>query len=211
MSSSARRACATVSSACRAVDVDLVVVQRVQRRGGRRGDPGGVGAGLRMADLRLQHVRHQVGHRPHALADLRAARQAAGEADVDVAVLVGLDPGRGLHVALADHRAGFHRGVDLVAGAVEEAGVDEDDAVLRGADALLEVERGAPLLVHDAHLERVARAGRARPRSRPNSSSANADLLRPVHLRLDDVDGAGAAVAHGGRSALQVVQRDRRR
>ena len=57
--------------------VDLVVVQRVQRRGGGRGHPGGVRAGLRMADLRLQHVGHQVGHRPHALADLRVARQAA--------------------------------------------------------------------------------------------------------------------------------------
>jgi hypothetical protein len=35
-----------------------------------------------------------------------------------------------LHVALADHRAGFHRGVDLIAGAVEEPGVDEHHAVL---------------------------------------------------------------------------------
>ena len=137
--------------------VDLVIVQRVQRRGGGRGDPGGVRAGLRMGDLRLQHVGHQVGHRPHALADLRVAGQAAQEPDVDVGILVGLDPGRGLHVALADHRAGLHRGVDLVAGAVEEAGVDEEDAVLRGADRFLQVQRRAPLLVHDAHLQREAR------------------------------------------------------
>jgi hypothetical protein len=54
------------------------------------------------------------------------ARQAAFKADVDVPVLVGGDPGGAFHVALADHRAGFHRGVDLVAGAVEEAGVDEE-------------------------------------------------------------------------------------
>jgi hypothetical protein len=58
-------------------------------------------------------------------------RQAAFEADIDVAILIGGDPGLCLHVALADHRAGFHGGVDLVAGAVEEAGVDEHHAVLR--------------------------------------------------------------------------------
>jgi hypothetical protein len=46
--------------------------------------------------------------------------------------------------------------VDLVAGPVEEAGVDEGDPVLRGADAFLEVDRGAPLLVHDAELHGVA-------------------------------------------------------
>ena len=76
-----------------------------------------------------KHRRHLVGHGPHALADLRLAGQAAGEADIDVPVFIGRDPRRLLHVVLADHRAGFHRGVDLVAGAVEEAGVDEDDAV----------------------------------------------------------------------------------
>ena len=52
-------------------DVDLVVVHRVQRRCGGRGYPGGVGAGLRMGDLLRHHVGHAVGHRPHALADLR--------------------------------------------------------------------------------------------------------------------------------------------
>ena len=107
--------------------VDLVVVQRVQRRGGRRRHPGAAGAGLRVADLRLQHRGEAVGRGPHALADLGAAEQAALEADVDVEVLVGLDPGLALHVVLADHRPGLHRGVDLVAGAVEEAGVDERD------------------------------------------------------------------------------------
>jgi hypothetical protein len=67
-------------------DVDLVIVQRVQRRGGGRGHPGGVGAGLRMADLLGQHVRHLVGRGPHALADLGLAGQAAGQADIDVAL-----------------------------------------------------------------------------------------------------------------------------
>jgi hypothetical protein len=40
----------------------------------------------------LQHGSHQVGHGPHALADLGAAAQAAGEARQHVVALVGLDP-----------------------------------------------------------------------------------------------------------------------
>jgi hypothetical protein len=86
---------------------------------------------LRVADLLLQHGGHQVGHGPHALADLRLAAQAALQAHQHVAALVGLDPGAGLHVALAQHRAGLHGGVHLVAGAVQEAGVDEGHAVGR--------------------------------------------------------------------------------
>ena len=31
-----------------------------------------------------KHGRHAVGHRPHALADLRPARQAATQADIDI-------------------------------------------------------------------------------------------------------------------------------
>ncbi len=47
--------------------------------------------------------------------------------------------------------------MDLVAGAVEEAGVDEADALGGVLDAGLEVDRGAALLVHDADLHGVFR------------------------------------------------------
>ena len=109
-----------------------------------------------MRDLLHQHVRHLLGRRPHALSDLRPARQAARQADVDVAVFIGLYPGRVLHVVLAHYRAGFHRGVDFVAGAIEKSGVDETDSVPSSADARRKVDAGASLFVHDAHLQRVA-------------------------------------------------------
>ena len=174
--------------------VDLVIVQGVQGGGRRRRHPGGAGAGHRMADLLLQHRRHQVGHRPHSLADLGMALQAAGQADIDVPVLIGLDPGGFLHVALADHRPRFHGGVHLVAGPVEEAGVDETHALGCRADALLEVHRGAALLVHDAHLQRVG--GHAQRRlDTCKELVGEGDFLRPVHLRLDDVERPGARVA----------------
>jgi hypothetical protein len=59
-SSFARRRARDLEPAC-APHVDLVVVRRVQRRRGRRGHPGAVRAGLRVADLLLEHRGHQVG------------------------------------------------------------------------------------------------------------------------------------------------------
>jgi len=81
-------------SACARRHVDLVIVHRVERRGGGRGHPGGVGArccGWAIFCSSMSAM--QVGHRPHALADLRLAGKPAGKADADVAILIGGDPG----------------------------------------------------------------------------------------------------------------------
>jgi hypothetical protein len=43
-----------------------------------------------VANLLLQHGAHEVGHGPHALADLRLAAQAAAQAYQHVVLLVGL-------------------------------------------------------------------------------------------------------------------------
>ena len=73
-------------------NVDLVVVHGVQGGTRRRRHPRGGGAGLRLGDLLLDHLGHQIGHGPHALTDLGASGQAVGQTGVDVGVLVGLDP-----------------------------------------------------------------------------------------------------------------------
>ena len=109
------------------------------------------------ADFLLQHRRHQIRHRPHSLSDLGVTGKAARQPDIDIPVLVGLEPGLSSHLGFADHRPGLHGGVDLVAGAIEEAGIDEDKRDLRRADAFLEIDRGPPLLVHEADLDGVAR------------------------------------------------------
>src|SRR5262245_39890386 len=106
-----------------------------------------------MADLGLHHRGHIVGTRPHALADLRLAGEPRGEADQYVAILIGLYPSLRLHVVLAKYWSGLHRGMNLVAGAIEEARVDEEDAPAGGEDASLEVCRGAALFVHDADFD----------------------------------------------------------
>ncbi|HEX9042796.1 MAG TPA: hypothetical protein VF838_17570 [Trebonia sp.] len=189
-------------------DVDLVVVQCVQRRGGGRGHPRGARARARVGDLLRQHVRHQVGHGPHALADLGTPGQAVRQPDVHVAVLVGEDPRRRLHGGLARHGPGCHRGVDLVAGAVEEAGVDEHDPVPGRVHGGGEVQRGAPLLVHQPDLERVRRE----PEQflyPAEEGDGEGHLLRPVLLGLDDVDRPGPAVAVG-RAGPEAGQRGER-
>src|SRR5262249_27801595 len=103
-----------------------------------------------MADLFVEHVRHAVWRGPHALADLRTSAKAAREANRDVALLIALQPERLLHLRFAQHGAAAQRGVDFIAGAVEEAGIDEDDAVAQRVNARREIDRGAPLLIHEA-------------------------------------------------------------
>jgi hypothetical protein len=73
--------------------------------------------------------------------------------------------------------------VDFIAGAVEEAGVDEKDAILRRADAFLEVHRGAAFLIHDAHFEGVCRQAKCLSMA-PNKSLRNATSSGPCIFGL---------------------------
>jgi hypothetical protein len=123
-------------------------------------------------------------------------------------LLVGLDPGAGLHVALAHHRAGVHGGVHLVAGAVQEAGVDEGHAAGGGGDAGLQVDAGAALLVHDAQLDGAV--GQAQQLlDAAEQLAGKGHFGRAVHLGLDDVDASPcASCGCRWRRGLQVVQGD---
>ena len=98
--------------------------------------------------------------------------------------------------------ARLHGRVDLVPRPVEEAGVDEDDPVLRRGDAGGEVGAGPALLVHDAHLHGVA--GQAEGVLHlVEQAHRQGDLVRPVHLGLHDIDRSGRAVEAG---TVQVVE-----
>ena len=181
-------------------------MQRMQRRGGGGGDPGGVRPGARMSDLLHQHIRHPVRRRPHALADLRAAAQPALQTDIDVLILIRLDPGGVAHLVLADHRPRFHRGVHLVARAIQEAGVDEYHPVLRGMDAGLQIAGGPPFLIHDAHFQGVASQAQD-VLDASEQGVRERHLLRPMHLRLHNINTTRSAVLDMS-LAIQVVHRD---
>ena len=110
-----------------------------------------------MAHFVGEHLGHEIRHGPHAFTDLCLPLQAAGQTHVYVPVLVGVDPGLRLHGTLGGDSAGFHAGVNLIAGAVKETGVDEHNALARAANTLGEVHASAPLLVHDPYFEGIAR------------------------------------------------------
>ena len=108
-----------------------------------------------MCLLGIEHLPHFVRLRPHALADLRPARQATGDPDIDVAIFVRENPRLRLDRILSKNRACLHAGVNLVARTVEEARIDEHDALAHSANTLGEIDRCAALFVHDADLERI--------------------------------------------------------
>jgi len=87
--------------------------------------------------------------------------------------------------------------MDLVAGAVQEAGVDKHHALAGSLDARLEVDRGAPLFVHDPDFERVAWQ-LEHVFDAAKQFVGERRFFSAVHLRLHDVDRAGAAVAARG-------------
>ena len=178
-------------------------------RGGRgRRHPRGAGARARLRDLGRYHLRHQIRHGPHALANLRPAGKAAGQPDVDVLAFVGVEPAGVLDLALAQHRPCHHRGVNLITRSVQKPGVDEHHAIARRADALSEIDRRATLFIHDAHLEGVAGQAQQILHAREQERGER-DFIGSVQFRLDNIDRAAATVAHGAGSA-QVVQRDER-
>ncbi len=157
-----------------------------------------------MARLGRQHIAHAIRRCPHPLADLALARQARGQAYIDVAILIGLDPRRRLHCFFADHRTGFHHGVDLVTRAIQEAGVDKDHAVACRRDTVAEVHAGAAFLIHNAHFQRQRR--QAQPVLHCcEQGTGKGHLFRSMHLGPHHIDGAGTAVTLILRP-LQVMQ-----
>ena len=187
-------------------DIDLVVMQGVQGGGGGAGYPGGVGAGLGVGHFLRHHQRHQVGHGPHAFADLGAPLEPAGQTHQDVVELVSLDPGGGLHLRLAHHRAGLHGGVHLIARAVQKAGVDERQARAGRMNAGHQVHTGAPLLVHDAELDGVLRETQG-SLNLGEQFIGEGHFGRAMHLGLDDVDRALPGVLDlGGGVGFEVMQ-----
>ena len=93
----------------------------------------------------------------------------------------------------AKHRACLGTGEDLVTRPIEEARVDEHDTLAHSANALGEIDRCAPLFVHNTNLERI----RLQPEESFDASEQSVgkcDFVRPMHLRFNDVDAASTAI-----------------
>ena len=146
-----------------------------------------------MRDLGLEHIGHAIGHGPHTLADLRATGKAGLQGDLHVALFIGAYPRLQLHIVFAQHRAAFHSGVDLIAGAVEKARVDEHDALLRGLYARGQIGAGATFFIHHTHLDGVG----GKTQQLFNTSEqlySQSHFFRPVHFGLDHIDAAATRI-----------------
>src|SRR5690606_17632212 len=131
--------------------------------------------------------------------------QATGEAGIDIPVFVGVDPDLLFHRIFAHDGAGFHAGVNFVAGAIEEAGIDENHAFARGVNTGFQIQGGAAFLVHDADFQRIARLAQY-IFDAIEQGVGESDFVRAVHFRFDNVDAAGTRIAHAA-VVFQIVYR----
>ena len=83
--------------------------------------------------------------------------------------------------------------MNLVAGAVEETGIDEDDAPTDRANTFAQVHRRAPFLVHDTDLQRIP-LDAEQVLDPAEQRIGVGRLMGPVHFRFDDINAAGPAV-----------------
>ncbi|GAK32601.1 hypothetical protein AQ1_00467 [alpha proteobacterium Q-1] len=159
-----------------------------------------------MSDFGIQHIRHAIGHRPHALADLGMAGQAASQPHIHIAILISREPPAVFHRCLGDHRPCFHRCVDFIAGAIQKAGIDEKHPILHRRNARRQIERGAAFLIHDPDFDGVLRKIECLFHKAENRI-AEGHLIRAVHLGLHDINRSRTAIAQRS-CALQIMKGD---
>mmetsp|Transcript_126390 Transcript_126390/g.369292 ORF Transcript_126390/g.369292 Transcript_126390/m.369292 type:complete len:215 (+) Transcript_126390:1214-1858(+) len=169
-------------------------MEAMQRSSSWRGHPGRARTGHGLCDLGLEHGLHAVRLSPHALADLAFALEARDQADVNIGVLICLEPRLKLHVSLPDHWTRKHASMDFITRAVHEARVDEEDSVRSHPDTLAKVHACAPLLVQDTQLDGVP-AEAEQLLHHTKEVVREPDLSGPVHLWLYNVNAARPAVA----------------
>ena len=90
--------------------------------------------------------------------------------------------------------------MNFISGAIEEPRIDEDDAIFCRPNAFLEIDRRAPLLIHDADLNGHRLETKRVLDSREQFASER-DLIAAVHFRLHDVNASRAAVSESGLAA----------
>ncbi len=165
-------------------------MQRVQGCGCWRRHPRSIGAGFRVANLGFHHCRHQIRHCPHTLTNLSNTFEACLQTDINVPLLVGLNPGCRLDITLADDRACFHGGMNFITGAIKETGVNEYTTVLGSFDTRLEINCRATLFVHDANFQCKARQTQCTLNT-AEELVGERNFFRTMHFRLNDVHAAG--------------------
>ena len=96
--------------------------------------------------------------------------------------------------------------MNLIPRAVQKPGIDEKHARFRRPDAGFQIRTRAPLLIHDAHFQRIFGQFQ-QPLHGAKQRIGVRHLFRPMQLRLDDINRTAPRIF----PPLQIMQRDQRR
>ena len=171
-----------------------MIMHGMQGRGCWRGHPGCCRTRLGMSNLLRNHISHAIRRGPHAFADLRMTGQSTCQPHINIIIFISLDPSRRAHVILAHHRTCFKRGVDFIARAIQKACIDEHQPMLGRRNTSSQIHTGAPLFIHNADFDRIARQAEQilYPRKK---IIGEAHFIRPVHFWFHNIDRALARIA----------------
>ena len=98
----------------------------------------------------------------------------------------------------------MHAGMDFIASAIQKPGVNKHYSAFGGADALFKINRGASLLVHNAHFNCMT----LKVQSVFDSIEqlvGEGHFFRTMHFRFNNIAAAGCGVAQnpGAREIMQ--------
>ncbi len=161
----------------------------MQGRGRWAWNPSTGGTRFWMTHFLRQHITHQIRHGPHAFANLRLALQTACQTDINISVFIGIDPRGDFHLPFRNHGPRFHRGVNFIARAIQEASVNKGHPRLGRFDAGFEVGACAAFLIHDAELYGILR--QAQNALDPGEDFiCKCHLIGAMHLGFDHINRA---------------------
>ena len=105
-----------------------------------------------MIHLRLHHLPHRIGHRPHPLAYLPFANQPRLNTHIHIPIFISRQPRLRLNFILGKHSTGFHTRVYLITRAIQKSRIDENDALAGFPQRAFQIDSRAPLFIHNADL-----------------------------------------------------------
>ena len=133
-------------------NIHLMVVHRVQRGRSWRRNPRGCRPCFGVIHLRLHHLPHRIGHRPHPLANLSLADQPRLNTHIHIPILISRQPGLRLNFILGKHSTGFHTRVHLITRAIQKSRIDKNDAFTGFPHSAFQIDSRAPFLIHNPYL-----------------------------------------------------------
>ena len=137
-------------------NLHLMVVHRVQRGRRWRRNPRGCRPGFGVIHLRLHHLPHCIGHRPHPLANLPFADQSRLNTHIHIPIFISRQPRLCLDFILGQHRTSFHTRVHLITRAIQKSRIDENDALSGFPHGAFQIDSRAPFFIHNPNLQRIA-------------------------------------------------------